>query len=64
MEPKIRLEIDPFVSLNPFLKINQFKKVQLKEPDIYHRFQQLIKNKDKHFLKYVQVILHQRLKEL
>lgn len=64
MESKIRLEIDPFISLNPFLKINPFQKEHFKEADIYNRFQQLIKNKDKQFLKYVQVILNQRLKEL
>lgn len=58
MESKIRLEIDPFISLNPF------QKEHFKEADIYNRFQQLIKNKDKQFLKYVQVILNQRLKEL
>ena len=62
MEPS--MQTDPFLKINPFLKLNPFQKVTFKEPDRYHLFQQLIKNKDKQYLKLIQVILHRRLKEL
>lgn len=58
MDSKQLFKIDPFYEINPFYK------VIINNNDIYTLFKKHIQNKDKVYLKYIQTLLENRLKEL
>ena len=60
MDSKQLFKIDPFYEINPFHKVIIINN----QNDIYTVFKKHIKDKDKVYLKYIQQLLENRLKEL
>lgn len=60
MDSKQLFKIDPFYKINPFHKVIIINN----QNDIYTLFKKHIQNKDKVYLKYIQHLLENRLKEL